>query len=260
MKGIIMNTSSEIKKEVKDRYRRIADGELNVGKAASSCCGSGGCGSEVVVDMTVKYNDTEQAAIPEGADLGLGCGTPTAFADLKEGMTVLDLGSGAGIDCFVASQYVGATGKVIGVDMTEAMIRKAEENKQKTNTHNVEFRLGEIESLPVDNSSVDRVISNCVINLVPEKSNAFREIYRVLKPGGKFTVSDIVIDGTISDEERHNASLWAGCISGAIDRNAYLRIIDQAGFKNVAITSQKKYDYKLTSGAGLYSITVSATK
>lgn len=273
MKGITMNTNSEIKDAVKEKYSQIAKGELNLAKVSakkmadksnlrkdSSCCGGNDCGDSAVVDMSLKYEDAERASIPDGADLGLGCGTPTAFADLKKGMTVLDLGSGAGIDCFIASQHVGVTGRVIGIDMTEAMIAKANENKKKTNVQNVEFRLGEIEALPVDNNTVDRVISNCVINLVPNKETAFREIYRVLKPGGKFTISDIVIDGTISEEERHDASLWAGCISGAIDRKEYLGIIEQVGFRDVQITSEKRYDYKLSTGAGLFSITVSGTK
>ena len=260
MKGTPMNTNSEIKDAVKEKYSQIAKGELTVEKAISSCCGSGECGGSAVVAMALKYEDAERASIPDGADLGLGCGTPTAFADLMEGMTVLDLGSGAGIDCFIASKHVGTTGKVIGVDMTEAMIAKANENKEKVSMENVEFRLGEIESLPIDSNAVDRVISNCVINLVPDKESAFIEIYRVLKPGGKFAISDIVIDGTISDGERRDASLWAGCISGAIDRKEYLGIIKQVGFRDVHVTSEKKYDYKLSTGAGLFSITVSGTK
>ena len=255
-----MNTSSEIKEAVRQKYAEIARGEQSSEKGTSSCCGSGGCEPAGLVNMALSYDDAERAAIPDGADLGLGCGTPTAFADLKEGMTVLDLGSGAGIDCFVASKYVGSTGRVIGIDMTEAMIRRANENKAKVDARNVEFRLGEIEALPVDPDTVDRVISNCVINLVPDKEAAFREIYRVMKPGGKFTVSDIVIDGTITDAERHDAALWAGCISGALDRREYLAVIRRAGFREVEVASEKKYDYKLTSGAGMFSITVSGTK
>ncbi|MCL4509820.1 MAG: arsenite methyltransferase [Bacteroidetes bacterium] len=252
-----MKTGDKIKEEVKEKYSEVAKGNLKAIKSISgSCCG----GDKVVVDMALKYGDADRDAIPDGADLGLGCGTPTAFADIKEGMTVLDLGSGAGIDCFIASKYVGSAGKVIGVDMTEAMIRKANENKAKVNAANVEFRLGEIESLPVENNAVDRVISNCVINLVPDKEVAFREIHRVLKLGGKFTVSDIVVDGEISDEERRDASLWAGCISGAMDRKDYLAVIEKVGFKNVQVTSEKKYDYKLSGGGGLYSITVVAAK
>jgi SAM-dependent methyltransferase len=254
-----MNSSAEIKEAVKEKYAQIARGEVADQPIASSCCGAGGCGGDVV-DMSLTYGDAERASIPEGADLGLGCGTPTAFADLEEGMTVLDLGSGAGIDCFVAARYVGASGKVIGVDMTEAMIARALQNKEKVSAANVDFRLGEIEALPVESGSVDRVISNCVINLVPDKKAAFAEIERVLKTGGKFTVSDIVVDGTISETERRDASLWAGCISGALDRKDYLAIIRDAGFRNIVTVSEKRYDYALSSGAGLFSITVSGTK
>ncbi|MBU1299091.1 MAG: arsenite methyltransferase [Bacteroidetes bacterium] len=255
-----MDTNNKIKENVKQKYGQIAKGELKLEIALSSCCCSAGTGTRVVVDMSAKYSDNDKAAIPEGADLGLGCGTPAAFADLEEGMAVLDLGSGAGIDCFVASKYVGSSGKVIGVDMTEEMIRKANENKLKVNASNVEFRYGEIEALPVDNDSVDRVISNCVINLVPDKKKAFSEIFRVLKPDGKFTVSDIVVDGAISEKERTDAALWAGCISGALSREEYIGIIENVGFKNITILSEKKYDYTLESGGGLYSITVSGLK
>lgn len=258
-----MKTNSEIKEAVKEKYGRIAEGEIDVIPSISSCCTPSKCGcgdASVVVDMSAKYTDADRSAIPEGADLGLGCGTPAAYADMKEGMTVLDLGSGAGIDCFVASRYVGKTGKVIGVDMTKAMLKKANENKAKVSATNVEFRLGEIERLPVENDSVDRVISNCVINLVPDKKKAFSEIYRVLKTGGKFTVSDIVTDGKISKEERRDASLWAGCISGALDKKDYLAIIENAGFKKIHVGSEVKNDYQLSSGAGLFSITVTGTK
>jgi SAM-dependent methyltransferase len=251
-----MDSSSEIKKAVREKYAQVAKGEIKSIVKPGCCCGDG----PALVKISLPYNDADKSAIPEGADLGLGCGTPTAFADLKEGMTVLDLGSGAGIDCFVASKYVGARGLVIGVDMTDEMIRKAEVNKAKVKASNVEFRKGEIESLPVEGGSVDRVISNCVINLVPSKERAFSEIFRVLRSGGKFTVSDIVVDGTVSEEERHDASLWAGCISGAIDRKEYLGIIEDVGFKNINVVSEKKYNYRLKNDTGLFSITVTATK
>jgi SAM-dependent methyltransferase len=259
-----MNTDSEIKENVKEKYAQIARGEISVIAKKSSCCGPEpssrcGTGSDSLIQMALDYKPEDLASVPEGADLGLGCGVPTAFADLKEGYTVLDLGSGAGIDVFVASKHVGKTGKVIGLDMTDAMIQKATLNARKINATNVEFRLGEIEAMPVDSNSVDRVISNCVINLVPSKENAFREIYRVLKPGGKFTISDIVVDGTISEEKRRDASLWAGCISGAIDRKEYIGIIRKAGFSHVEVVCEKKYDYELDN-AGLYSITVTGTK
>ena len=252
-----MKTGKEIKDAVKQKYGQIARGEVSSVEPTGSCCGTE---DQTVVNLALRYEEADQAAIPEGADLGLGCGTPAAYADMKEGMTVLDLGSGAGIDCFVASRHVGKSGHVIGIDMTEEMIKKANENKAKVDAANVDFRLGEIEDLPVEDNSVDRVISNCVINLVPNKENAFGEIFRVLKNGGKFTVSDIVVDGEITEEERRDASLWAGCISGALDKKVYLGIIGQMGFKETTIVSEKKYDYPLKSHAALYSITVSATK
>jgi SAM-dependent methyltransferase len=264
MKGPSMKTELEIKDDVKEKYAQIAKGQISTVAAKSSCCGPEpssccGTGSESLVQMSLDYNPEDLSSIPDGADLGLGCGVPTAFADLKEGYTVLDLGSGAGIDVFIAARHVGITGKAIGIDMTEAMVEKAKMNAQKIKATNVEFRLGEIESLPVESNSIDRVISNCVINLVPNKENVFREIFRVLKPGGKFTVSDIVVDGAISAEERNNAALWAGCISGAIDRKEYIDIIKKAGFKNVEIVSEKNYDYKLDN-ARLNSITISGSK
>jgi ubiquinone/menaquinone biosynthesis C-methylase UbiE len=260
MKGTAVNTNSEIKDAVKERYARIAKGDPAIQDPLTSCCSGSNCGDEATVEMAPEYAAADRAAIPEGADLGLGCGTPAAFAELKEGMTVLDLGSGAGIDCFIASKYVGASGRVIGVDMTKAMIEKANANKAKVDAKNVEFRFGDIENLPVDSGTVDRVISNCVINLVPDKQIAFGEIYRVLRKGGRFTISDIVIDGAITENERRDAALWAGCISGAIDRKEYLSIVRNAGFNKVEVTSEKKYSYKLQSGAGLFSITVSGTK
>ncbi len=252
-----MKSDIQIKEEVREKYAEIAEGNVKAIKTAGKSCG---CGCSDVVDISLSYSDADKASIPDGADLGLGCGTPTAFANIKEGMTVLDLGSGAGIDCFIAAKHVGTSGKVIGIDMTEEMIKKANDNKSKVNAANVEFRLGEIESLPVDSGTVDRVISNCVINLVPDKRKAFSEIHRVLKAGGKFTVSDIVTDGKISEEERRDASLWAGCVSGALDKKDYLAIIENVGFKEIIVTSEIKNDYELSSGAGIYSITVTATK
>jgi arsenite methyltransferase len=259
----IMDNSKKIKEAVKEKYSEIVKGNVNVIPSITSCCSpkSCGCGNEpAVVDMSGRYSSEDRASVPDGADLGLGCGTPAAYADMKPGMVILDLGSGAGIDCFVALKYVGDSGSVIGVDMTEDMIRKANENKMKVNAPNVEFRLGEIEDLPVDDNTIDRVISNCVINLVPDKEKAFREIHRVLKLGGKFTVSDIVVDGAISEKERHDASLWAGCISGALRKMEYIEIIRRTGFKEIKILSEKKYDYKLESGGGLYSVTISGMK
>ncbi len=255
-----MDANNKIKENVKQKYTQIAKGEVKLEVAPSSCCSCSSNDGKVVFDMSAQYNDSDRAAIPDGADLGLGCGTPAAYADLVEGMTVLDLGSGAGIDCFVALKYVGKTGKVIGVDMTEEMINVANENKKRISATNIEFRYGEIEALPIESNSIDRVISNCVINLVPDKQKAFSEIYRVLKMNGKFTVSDIVVDGVISEKERQEVALWAGCISGALSQDEYIGIIEKVGFNNINIVSRKKYDYKLESGCGLYSLTVTGTK
>ena len=209
--------------------------------------------------MNDLYSDVD-AEVRESADLGLGCGTPTAFADLEEGMTVLDLGSGAGIDVFLAAKKVGRSGRVIGVDMTEEMIKRAESNKAKLKAANTEFRLGEIENLPVAPGSVDRIISNCVINLVPDKARAFAEMYRVMKPGGKFTVSDIVSVGQIPEEVRKDLAEWAGCVAGALDREEYLGIARATGFRDVAVVSDKPYALDATVRFGLHSITVSGTR
>jgi len=249
--------NDDIKAAVKTKYAEIA-------KAANSCCGpSCGCGTDPGLAGTITMNDLYTGAdsqIRKEADLGLGCGTPTSFADIAEGMTVLDLGSGAGIDVFLAAKQVGPTGKVIGVDMTEEMIARAETNKKKLGLSNVEFRKGEIENLPVESGSIDRILSNCVINLVPEKKVAFAEMYRVLKPGGKFTVSDIVSIGQIPSAVRANLLEWAGCVAGALDRNEYLTVIKNAGFRDVNVVAEKSYNLDGNSSFGLHSITVSATK
>ena len=253
-----MKSDDRIKEEVREKYSDIATGKTGSIKGSSGSCSCGG--KSEVIDISLRYADSDLASVPEGADLGLGCGTPTAYAGIMDGMTVLDLGSGAGVDCFIASRYVGKNGRVIGVDMTPEMIRKANENKAKVHAANVDFRMGEIESLPVESGTVDRVISNCVINLVPDKEKAFSEIYRVLKPGGSFSVSDIVVDGAITEEERQDASLWAGCVSGAVDKSEYIGIIGKLGFREVRIISERKTDYELKSGGGVLSITVTGSK
>lgn len=250
-------SDSEIKSAVKEKYGEIA-------RNAGSCCDpTCGCGTDAGLAGTINMNglySNVDAEVRETADLGLGCGTPTAFADLEEGMTVLDLGSGAGIDVFVAAKKVGRGGLVIGVDMTEEMIRRAEANKAKLKAANTEFRLGEIENLPVAPGSVDRIISNCVINLVPDKARAFAEMYRVMKPGGKFTVSDIVSIGQIPEELRKDLTEWAGCVAGALDREEYLGIARATGFRDVTVVSDKSYELDPTVPFGLHSITVSGTR
>ena len=250
-------SDSEIKSAVKEKYGEIA-------RNSGSCCGpSCGCGTDSGIAGTITMNDLYTGVDPDvrkNADLGLGCGTPTAFADLEEGMTVLDLGSGAGIDVFLAAQKVGRSGRVIGVDMTEDMIRRADENKAKLKAFNTEFRLGEIENLPVASGTVDRILSNCVINLVPDKTRAFAEMYRVLKPGGKFTVSDIVSVGNIPDDVRKDLSEWAGYVAGAIDKEEYLTIARKAGFRDVSLVSDKSYTLDPAVSFGLHSNTVSGIR
>lgn len=231
-----MRTTEEIKQVVKEQYTKIANQPKDENEA--SCCGVGGC---CTVDYAVFAEDySKMKGYNADADLGLGCGIPTEFAQIMPGNTVLDLGSGAGNDCFVARELVGDKGKVIGVDMTETMIAKARENAEKLGFNNVEFRLGDIESMPVGGNSIDVVISNCVLNLVPDKKKAFCETFRVLKSGGHFSVSDVVIEGPLPESLKESAEMYAGCVSGAIQKQDYLDIIAQTGFENVRIESQKK--------------------
>jgi len=223
----------EIKKFVKERYSRIAE------KGDSCCSACGPCGTDVIEQAKrIGYSEEELKNIPESALMGLGCGNPTALADLKEGETVLDLGAGAGIDVFLAANKVGLRGFVIGVDMTEEMIKRANEVAKKSGYKNVEFRLGEIEKLPVEDNSVDLIISNCVINLSPDKLKTYQEAYRVLKPGGRVLISDLVTEGKLPEAIRKSFDAWAGCIAGALERKEYLDTIKKAGFKDVSIVSQ----------------------
>jgi SAM-dependent methyltransferase len=232
--------SEKIKKTVRERYGRIASQEIPCCSSSFSCCNipanSCGCNNlQETISKKVGYTDKELQTVPEGANLGLGCGNPVALASLKSGETVLDLGSGAGFDCFLAANVVGKTGKVIGVDMTPDMIAKARENAVKGDYQNVEFRQGEIENLPVADNSVDTVISNCVINLVPDKRSAFREICRVLKPGGKFIVSDIVLNRELPPAIKNSIEAYVGCIAGASLKSDYLGAINEAGFQQVEV-------------------------
>lgn len=223
----------EIKKVVRERYARVA-------KQDSSCCSTGCCGTAKPMDISkrIGYTDEEMQAVPLGANLGLGCGNPTALASIKEGETVLDLGSGAGFDCFLASNKVGPTGKVIGIDMTEEMLAQARANAIKGGYKNVEFRQGEIEKLPVEDNTIDLIISNCVINLVPDKERAFKEAFRVLKPGGRLMVSDIVLLKKLPEFVRESVEAYVGCISGAMMKDKYLDSIKSAGFEEVSIVDE----------------------
>ena len=230
---------NKIKKKVRESYGAIA-------KKGSSCCCSPTnepcCGSEAkTASRAIGYSDQEIASVPEGANLGLGCGNPIALASMKPGETVLDLGSGAGFDCFLAAQKVGRNGKVIGIDMTPEMIARARENARKGEYANVEFRLGEVENLPVSDSSIDIIISNCVINLSPEKNRVFTEAFRVLKPGGRIMVSDIVLLKAVPNAIMDSIEMYVSCIAGASLKTDYLQTIESAGFKDVKVIDETPF-------------------
>lgn len=267
-----MKTEQELKDIVKQKYSEIAlqDKDMN----QSSCCGAGGCSTEVYNIMTDDYTALE--GYNPDADLGLGCGLPTQFAQIKKGDTVIDLGSGAGNDCFIARHETGETGKIIGIDFTPAMIDKARHNAEVRGLNNVEFRQGDIEKMPVTANFADVVVSNCVLNLVPDKNAAFKEIFRVLKPGGHFSISDIVLKGNLPPTIQQAAEMYAGCVSGAIQKQTYLELVHNNGFKNVTIQKEKEIiipddilknylnekelsDFK-KENTGIFSITVYAEK
>lgn len=267
-----MNTTNDVKELVRQKYGEIAlqDKETN----AASCCGSGCCSTEVYNIMADDYNNL--SGYQADADLGLGCGLPTQFAKIQQGQTVIDLGSGAGNDAFVARHEVGDSGKVIGIDFTPAMIEKARTNAEKLGFNNVEFRLGDIERMPVTSNVADVIVSNCVLNLVPNKDGVFKEIFRVLKGGGHFSISDIVLTGELPQSLREAAEMYAGCVSGAVQKEEYLELIQANGFKNILVQKEKQIlipddilsnylsaeeiaAYK-ASGTGIYSITVYAEK
>ena len=265
-------TSEDLKELVRQKYSEIAlqDKDSN----AASCCGSGGCSIETTNIMTDDYSTLE--GYNPDADLGLGCGLPTQFARIKKGDVVIDLGSGAGNDAFIARAETGETGKVIGIDFTPAMIDKARANAEKLGYHNVEFRQGDIEKMPVTANVADVIVSNCVLNLVPNKYGVIQEIYRVLKPGGHFSISDIVLIGELPGKIQQAAEMYAGCVSGAIQKQTYLELIDVNHFTNVTIQKEKPIHIpndimaqylnpeEITafrqSGTGIYSITVYAEK
>lgn len=268
-----METSEQLKQLVQEKYGQIA--EQSKTQNESSCCGAT-CGCSTI-DYSVMADDyTKLEGYVADADLGLGCGLPTEFALIKEGDTVVDLGSGAGNDAFVARSIVGEKGKVIGIDFTERMIEKARANAAKLNYRNVEFRQGDIENMPLAGNIADVVVSNCVLNLVPDKKQAFKETFRILKTGGHFSVSDIVLVGELPDGLQKSAELYAGCVSGAIQKEEYLHIIEQAGFRNVQVQKEKRItlpdeilkeylsadameEFK-TGSTGIFSITVYAEK
>lgn len=267
-----MKNEQNLKNLVKERYARIA--EQGKVENASSCCGATTPSNKVYNIMMDDYSQTE--GYIEDADLGLGCGLPTKFAQIKRGDTVIDLGSGAGNDCFVARHETGLEGKVIGIDFTPAMIKKARLNADKLGYNNVEFREGDIDEMPVNDNTADVIVSNCVLNLVPNKPKVINEIFRVLKPGGHFSISDIVLVGSLPEALREDAEMYAGCVAGAIQKNDYLNYIKEAGFENISLQKEKpimipddilsKYlssqevaDFN-KSNIGIFSITVYAEK
>lgn len=228
-----MEQEKKIKKYVKERYAKIAS-------QGESCCPS--CSSDFVKQAhSIGYSIEELESVPKDAVMGLGCGNPTALAELKEGETVVDLGSGGGLDVFLAAQKVGSSGLVIGIDMTEEMVTKARENAAKYGFTNVEFRLGEIENLPLEDDSVDIIISNCVINLSPDKLVTYKEIYRVLKPNGRLFISDLVIESELPEDVRKSFAAWAGCIAGALEKQKYLDTIKEAGLKDITIVTENPF-------------------
>ena len=267
-----METQEQIKEMVRQKYSEIALQDKD--KNETSCCGSGCCTTEVYNIMTDDYTSL-QGYHPD-ADLGLGCGLPTQFARIKKGDMVIDLGSGAGNDSFVARSETGETGKVIGIDFTDAMIEKARVNADKLGYHNVEFRKGDIEKMPVTSNVADVIVSNCVLNLVPNKDGVFKEINRVLKPGGHFSISDIVLVGDLPVKIRETAEMYAGCVAGAVQKQAYLELIELNGFHNIIIQKEKQIiipdDILCTyltseeivhfknSNTGIFSVTVFANK
>jgi len=267
-----MNSEEQIKEMVKQKYSEIALQEKEVNQ--SSCCGAGSSSKEVYNIMSDSYTCLE--GYSADADLGLGCGLPTQFAKIKKGDTVIDLGSGAGNDCFVARAETSASGKVIGIDFTPTMIDKARVNAEKLGLNNVEFRLGDIENMPVTSNTADVVVSNCVLNLVPNKKAVFQDIYRVLKSDGHFSISDIVLTGELPEKIKSAAEMYAGCVASAIDKDEYLGYIKEVGFKNITLQKEKEIivpddilkdylsekeieDYK-SRPTVIYSITVYAEK
>ncbi len=229
----------EVRKVVREGYAQVAKRENSCCTPSGSCCGETNMAAEI--GKKAGYTDEGLQSVPEGANLGLGCGNPVALASLKEAEIVLDLGSGAGFDCFLAANKVGRNGRVIGVDMTPEMVEKARENAQKGNYENVEFRLGEIENLPVADNYVDIIISNCVVNLSPDKGRVFEEAFRVLKAGGRLMVSDIVLVNELPDLIKNSVTAYIGCLSGAITRDEYIEAVKNAGFQEVSIIEETSF-------------------
>jgi len=259
-----------MKKDAKEIKEIVKAGYSKVAMQGTSCCSKGPCcssaGPSKDISKAVGYSDSEMNAVPDGSNLGLGCGNPVALASLKEGDIVLDLGSGAGFDAFLSAQRIGKTGRVIGIDMTPEMVAKAKENAKKGRYANVEFRLGEIERLPVEDSFIDVIISNCVINLSPDKETVFKEAYRVLRSGGRLMVSDLVLAKDLPKELKDSVEAYVGCLAGAIKKDEYLRFIEMAGFQDIKVISESTYpvdamfDNLENAQDAVISIKVSAVK
>jgi len=245
----------EVKKVIRDRYGNIA-------KTSSCCCSPSCCGGSAdlaeKLSKSIGYTDEDLQSVPEGANMGLGCGNPVALASLKEGETVLDLGAGGGFDCFLAANKVGKTGKVIGVDMTPDMLDKARENAKNGGYENVEFRLGEIENLPIADNEVDIIISNCVINLSPDKERVFQEAFRVLKPGGRLAVSDIVILEELPDFIKNSVDMYVSCVAGALLKEEYLGLIEKAGFSKIEVVEETVFPIDLMISDPMAKIIIAA--
>ncbi|MBU4245585.1 MAG: arsenite methyltransferase [Nanoarchaeota archaeon] len=237
----------EIKKAVREGYGKIAKNKISCCSPMFPCCGNSSAKIITDVSKSVGYADDDLSSVPEDANLGLGCGNPVTLASLKKGETVLDLGSGAGIDCFLAAKKVGETGRVIGIDMTPEMLARAKENAKKGNYKNVEFRLGEIENLPIEDNYVDAILSNCVVNLSPDKDGVFKEAFRVLKPGGRLMVSDIVLLKKLPESIKKSINAYIGCLAGATMKEEYLNAIKAAGFNEVKIISESTYPVELAA-------------
>ena len=267
-----MKNSEQTKELVKQKYSEIALQDKKINQ--SSCCGSGGCSTEVYNIMSDDYSTLE--GYNPDADLGLGCGLPTQFAEIKKGNTIIDLGSGAGNDCFIARNETGEDGRVIGIDFTPAMIERANQNAAARGFNNVEFRQGDIEKMPLSDNMADVIVSNCVLNLVPNKDGVFKEIFRVLKPGGHFSISDIVLVGELPQKLRKDAEMYAGCVAGAIQKEVYLELVRSNGFENITVQKEKPIiipddilkiyldekelsNYR-SANTGIFSITVYAEK
>ncbi len=253
-----MSDSQKIKETVREHYAEIARGGNSCcGPSSTSCCGPSGT---QVIDLSHGYNESELKSLPEGAALGLGCGNPLSLIEIQPGWKLLDLGSGAGIDVFLAAKQVGESGHVTGLDMTDDMLAKARANAEIGGYKNVSFVKGEIESMPFPDNSFDLVISNCVINLVPDKSQAYREIRRVLKPGGWFAIADMATRGDMPDDVRKSALEWAGCVAGALDLDEYFRVVREVGFDQVGTKFVNEYEYGRGENFALLSIGIVGQK